>query len=115
MPLPARLQPTRYSSLSSEVLYPALHRLERQKWIRADWKLSENNQRVKLYRLTRGGKKHLTSERSRWEQLQEAIAGVLNRGAKESGIRDSFSRDSGDKQSSMRRFRVTLRWRYATG
>lgn len=66
-------------------LYPALHRLERRKWIRADWKLSENNQRVKLYRLTRAGKKHLTSERSRWEQLQEAIAGVLNPGAKESG------------------------------
>jgi PadR family transcriptional regulator, regulatory protein PadR len=65
-------------------LYPALHRLERQKWIRADWKLSENNQRVKIYRLTRAGKKQLASERSRWEQLQEAIGGILSRGAKES-------------------------------
>jgi len=65
-------------------LYPALHRLERQKWIRADWKLSDNNQRVKIYRLTPTGKKQLASERSRWEQLQEAIGGILN--PEESGI-----------------------------
>lgn len=65
-------------------LYPALHRLERRKWIRAEWKLSENNQRVKIYQLTKGGKKQLASERSRWEQLQEAIGGILNPGAKES-------------------------------
>ena len=59
-------------------LYPALHRLEHQKWICAEWKLSENNQRVRLYRLTSAGKKQLASERSRWTQLQEAIAGILN-------------------------------------
>lgn len=59
-------------------LYPALHRLERQKWVAADWKVSENNQRVKLYRLTAAGKRHLLAERSRWQQLQDAIAGVLS-------------------------------------
>src|SRR5229473_4772942 len=59
-------------------LYPALHRLERQKWISADWKLSENKQRVRVYRLTARGKKQLLSERSRWEQLTDAIAGVLS-------------------------------------
>lgn len=59
-------------------LYPALHRLERQKWITADWKTSENNQRVKLYHLTARGKKQLVAERSRWAQLQDAIAGILN-------------------------------------
>lgn len=59
-------------------LYPALHRLERQKWITAEWRTSENNQRVKLYRLTVAGKKQLLAERSRWSQLQEAIAGILN-------------------------------------
>jgi PadR family transcriptional regulator PadR len=59
-------------------LYPALHRLERQKWITADWKVSENKQRVRVYRLTAGGKKQLESERSRWAQLSDAIAGVLN-------------------------------------
>ena len=65
-------------------LYPALHRLERQKWIRAGWQLSENNQRVKLYQLTKAGKKQLVLERSRWEQLQEAIGGILNPGAERS-------------------------------
>src|SRR5262245_27134729 len=58
-------------------LYPALHRLERQKWISSDWKVSENNQRIKVYRLTAAGKKQLAAERSRWEQLSEAIAGIL--------------------------------------
>ncbi len=65
-------------------LYPALHRLERQKWIAADWKLSENKQRVRVYRLTAAGKKRLLSERSRWAQLTDAIAGVLEPSKKES-------------------------------
>ena len=65
-------------------LYPALHRLERQKWIAADWKVSENNQRVRVYRLTAKGKKQLDSERSRWAQLSDAIAGVLNPAERES-------------------------------
>jgi PadR family transcriptional regulator, regulatory protein PadR len=59
-------------------LYPALHRLEREGWIRSDWKLSDNNQRVKQYRLTAAGKKQLLSERSRWQALAAAIAGVLS-------------------------------------
>lgn len=58
-------------------LYPALHRLERQRWIKAEWKTSENNQRVRVYRLTPAGKRHLSDEKSRWEQLSEAIAGIL--------------------------------------
>src|SRR5436309_3744641 len=45
-------------------LYPALHRLERAKWIAAEWKTSENQQRVKVYRLTAAGKKQLLNERS---------------------------------------------------
>ncbi len=59
-------------------LYPALHRLERQKWIAASWKTSENNQRVRVYRLTAAGKKQLLNERSRWEQLTDAMGGILN-------------------------------------
>jgi PadR family transcriptional regulator PadR len=59
-------------------LYPALHRLERQGWIAAEWKVSENSQRVRVYHLTAAGKKHLAAERSRWEQLSVAIAGILN-------------------------------------
>jgi PadR family transcriptional regulator, regulatory protein PadR len=59
-------------------LYPALHRLERQGWVDAEWKVSDNNQSVKVYRLTAQGKKQLASERSRWEQLSEAIARALD-------------------------------------
>src|ERR1700730_19364671 len=58
-------------------LYPALHRLERQKLIAAEWKVSENNQRVRVYRLSAAGKRKLASERSRWAQISQAIAGVL--------------------------------------
>ncbi len=59
-------------------LYPALHRLERQGWIAAEWKMSENQQRVRVYRLTARGKKQLLAQRSRWEQFADAIAGILN-------------------------------------
>jgi PadR family transcriptional regulator, regulatory protein PadR len=59
-------------------LYPALHRLEAQKWISSQWKVSENNQRVKVYQLTVAGRKHLALQRTRWEQMSEAIWGVLN-------------------------------------
>ena len=58
-------------------LYPALHRLEKQKWIAADWRISENKQRAKFYRLTASGKEQLSKERSKWAQLSDAIAGVL--------------------------------------
>src|SRR3954463_6596089 len=58
-------------------LYPALHRLERKKWIDADWDVSENRQRVRVYRLTAAGRKQLAVERNRWEQLSQAIAGVM--------------------------------------
>ena len=59
-------------------LYPALQRLQRQKWLSAEWKVSENKQDVKVYTLTAAGKRQLTQERSRWEQLTGAVAGVLN-------------------------------------
>jgi len=59
-------------------LYPALHRLERQKWITSEWTVSDNNQRVKVYRLTAPGRKHLAVERSNWAKLSEAMAGILN-------------------------------------
>jgi DNA-binding PadR family transcriptional regulator len=58
-------------------LYPALHRLEKSGAIAAEWETSENRQRVRVYRLTPAGRKHLAAERSRWEQLSEAMAGIL--------------------------------------
>lgn len=58
-------------------LYPALHRLERQKWIKSEWSVTDNNQRAKFYQLTAAGRKQLAEERSRWTQLSDAIAAVL--------------------------------------
>ena len=58
-------------------LYPALHRLERKKWIKSEWTVSDNNQKVKSYQLTAMGKKQLASERSNWERLTAAMAGIL--------------------------------------
>jgi PadR family transcriptional regulator PadR len=59
-------------------LYPALHRLEKQGWLDAEWKLTENKQRAKYYRLTTAGRRHLRAERTRWSRLSEAIARVLD-------------------------------------
>ena len=59
-------------------LYPALHRLERQGWIESEWKLTENKQRAKYYRLTAAGRKQLNAERSRWTQLSGAIARIMD-------------------------------------
>ncbi len=61
-------------------LYPALHRLEKQGWVKSEWKLTDANQRAKFYRLTPAGKKQLLSERDRWSQMVDAISGVLNPG-----------------------------------
>ena len=60
-------------------LYPALHRLERQKLIGATWRMSANKQRTRVYRLTAAGRRQLVSERSRWEKLVDAMSGILAR------------------------------------
>lgn len=65
-------------------LYPALHRLERKGWITAEWKKSEIGPRLRVYRLTKSGRKQLSAERSRWERIAAAIAGIM-RPAKEEG------------------------------
>ena len=58
-------------------LYPALHRLERQGWIRAEWGTSDNNRRAKYYELTRTGRKQLDAEADAWDRLTAAVALVL--------------------------------------
>jgi transcriptional regulator len=58
-------------------LYPALHRLEKRGWLDAEWKLTENKQRAKYYRLTTAGRRQLQVERTRWTRLSQAIAQVL--------------------------------------
>ena len=64
--------------LEEGTLYPALHRLERQKLIAAAWRLSDNRQRTRVYTLTRKGRTQLTSQRTRWAQFVEAVGGILN-------------------------------------
>jgi transcriptional regulator len=59
-------------------LYPALHRLERRGWIRAEWGTSDNNRQAKYYQLTRGGRKQLEAEADAWERLTRAVALVLD-------------------------------------
>ena len=59
-------------------LYPALHRLEKQGWIASEWKLTENKQRAKYYRLTAAGKRQLAAEQSRWRQLVGAITRIMD-------------------------------------
>ena len=58
-------------------LYPALHRLEQQGWIQAEWGESENNRRAKFYSLTRAGKKKLAQEIVQWDRLSAAISLVI--------------------------------------
>lgn len=58
-------------------LYPALHRLEQQGWIRAEWAGSENNRRAKYYKLTKTGRKHLSAQRRNWQRVSAAINRVL--------------------------------------
>ena len=64
--------------LPEGTVYPALHRLVKRGWLKAEWGISEANQRAKFYRLTAAGKAQLLRERDRWSQLVHAIGLVLN-------------------------------------
>lgn len=74
----------RIQQMSSDVLqvnqgslYPALTRLERQKWIASEWGTSENNRRAKFYRLTPAGERQLAAEQDNWERLSSAVTAIL--------------------------------------
>ena len=74
----------RLKSLSDDVLqvsegslYPALHKLEQEGWIKAEWKTTENNRRAKFYSLTRLGRKQLETETANWRRLSGAISQVV--------------------------------------
>ena len=60
-------------------LYPALHRLEHQGWIAAEWGASENNRRARFYSLTKAGRKQLAVEVSKWERLSAGVNLVLQK------------------------------------
>jgi transcriptional regulator len=61
-------------------LYPALHRLERRGWIRAEWGASDNNRRAKYYEMTRAGHRQLAAETDQWRRLTTAVSLVLDMG-----------------------------------
>lgn len=63
--------------VSDGSLYPALHKLEQEGWITAEWKPSENNRRAKFYSLTRLGRRHMEKETANWERLSSAISHVV--------------------------------------
>jgi PadR family transcriptional regulator, regulatory protein PadR len=74
----------RIRQMSAEVLqvgqgalYPALHKLEQQGWIKADWATSENGRRAKYYTLTRAGRKAMEQEAAQWERLSSAISLIV--------------------------------------
>lgn len=74
----------RIQQMSKEVLqvnqgslYPALHRLEQQGWIRARWGKSENNRQAKYYELTARGRRQLDEETENWVRLSTAVAGIV--------------------------------------
>lgn len=61
-------------------LYPALHRMEQDRWIAAEWGRSENNRRARYYRLTSLGRKQLAAERENWQKITGAVSLVLDFG-----------------------------------
>lgn len=63
--------------VGQSALYPALHRLEQQGWIEAEWRISENNRRAKYYALTRAGRKALSKEADQWERLSAAVSLIV--------------------------------------
>jgi PadR family transcriptional regulator, regulatory protein PadR len=74
----------RLQQISSDVLgvsdgslYPALHKLEQQGWITAEWKPTENNRRAKFYSLTRPGRRQLEKETANWNRVSAAISGIV--------------------------------------
>jgi len=75
----ARIQQTTQDVLqiTQGALYPALHRLEQQGWLRAEWRKTETGRDAKFYRLTRKGKSQLSAEAASWRRLSDAVALIL--------------------------------------
>jgi PadR family transcriptional regulator PadR len=63
--------------VSDGSMYPALHKLEQEGWIKSEWKPSENNRRAKFYSLTRPGRRQLEKQAGQWDRLSSAISQVL--------------------------------------
>src|ERR671923_389550 len=59
-------------------LYPALHRLEKRRWLRAEWDATETGREARFYTVTPLGRKQLGEQRANWERLSAAVSGILN-------------------------------------
>ena len=63
--------------VGQSALYPSLHKLEQNGWIRAEWAVSENNRKAKYYTLTKAGRKALQTETTQWERLSAAVSQIV--------------------------------------
>ena len=73
-----RIQSDELLKIETGSLYPALHRLVKRGWLKAEWGVSDANQRAKFYQLTAAGKAQLLREQDRWSQLVNAIGRIMN-------------------------------------
>ena len=72
-----RLKSSEVLQIETGSLYPALHRLERQRWVKSEWRITDSKQRAKFYKITALGKKQLSSDHERWQTLVRAIGAIM--------------------------------------
>ncbi len=75
-----RLRSAEVLQVETGSLYPALHRLERQGWVKSKWAVTESSQRAKFYELTKKGREQLAAEQERWQRMVQAIGSVMAAG-----------------------------------
>src|SRR5947207_11314056 len=73
-----RAQSDELLKIETGSLYPALHRLVKRGWLKAEWGVSDANQRAKFYQLTAAGKAQLTREQERWSRMVAAVGRIMN-------------------------------------
>lgn len=76
-----RMKSSEVLQVETGSLYPALHRLERKRWVKSRWKLTESRQQAKFYQITRKGKEQLAADHERWQSMVLAITAVMGAGA----------------------------------
>jgi transcriptional regulator len=74
---PIKLKSSEVLQIETGSLYPALHRLERQRWVKSEWRITESKQRAKFYKITTLGKEQLLSDHERWQTMVRAIAAIM--------------------------------------
>ncbi|HEX7729722.1 MAG TPA: PadR family transcriptional regulator [Terracidiphilus sp.] len=80
-----RIKSSEVLQVETGSLYPALHRLERQRWVKSEWRMTESRQRAKFYEITSKGKEQLARDHQRWQQMVAAIAAIMQPAAMENG------------------------------